>query len=67
MESHNGRMWDKLPSQRSRRSTAEAHDAVEVLRQNPDEVGPHRADDNKTPSEFARRYTEILNSQRLVS
>jgi putative transposase len=67
MESYNGRMRDELLNQHWWRSIAEAREAVDAYRQDFNEVRPHSALDNKTPSEFARRYTETLNSQRIAS
>lgn len=67
MESYNGRMRDELLNQHWWRSIAEAREAVDAYRQDFNEVRPHSALDNKTPSEFARRYAETLNSQRLAS
>ncbi len=67
MESYNGRMRDELLNQHWWRSIAEARDAVDAYRQDFNEIRPHSALDNDTPSEFARRYTETLNTQELVS
>jgi putative transposase len=66
MESYNGRMRDELLNQHWWRSVAEARDAVDAYRQDFNDVRPHSALDNRTPSEFARRYTETLNSQRIA-
>lgn len=67
MESYNGRMRDELLNQHWWRSIAEARDAVDAHRQDFNEVRPHSALDNRTPSEFARRHAATLNSQRLAS
>ncbi len=67
MESYNGRMRDELLNLHWWRSIAEARDALDAYRQDFNEVRPHSALDNQTPSQFARRYTEALNLQRLAS
>jgi putative transposase len=67
MESYNGRMRDELLNQHWWRSVAEARDAVDAYRKDFNEVRPHSALDNRTPSEFARRYAATLNPQRLAS
>lgn len=67
VESFNGRMRDELLNQHWWRSVAEARDAVDAYREDFNEVRPHSALDNKTPSEFARRYTELLTQPGLAS
>jgi putative transposase len=67
MESYNGRMRDELLNQHWWRSVAEARDAIDTYREDFNEVRPHSALDNKTPSEFARRYTELLTQPELAS
>jgi len=61
MESYKGRMRDELLNQHWWGSIAEARDAIDAYRQDFNQVRPHSALDNKTPSEFAQRYTETLN------
>jgi transposase InsO family protein len=48
-------------------SVAEARDAVQIFREDFNEVRPHSALDDQTPAEFARRYAATLNPQRLAS
>jgi putative transposase len=67
VESYNGRMRDELLNLHWWRSVAEARDAVQTFREDFNEVRPHSALDNQTPSEFARRYAATLNPQRLAS
>ncbi len=67
MESYNGRMRDELLNQHWWRSIAEARDAVDAHREAFNEVRPHSALDNRTPSEFARRHAATINSQRMAS
>lgn len=66
IESYNGRMRDELLNLHWWRTVAEARIAVESYREDFNEVRPHSALDNQTPSEFARRYA-TLNSRRLAS
>jgi putative transposase len=67
MESYNSRMRDELLNQHWWRNIAEAREAVDAYRKDFNEVRPHTALENRTPSEFARRYTELLNPQRIAS
>lgn len=67
MESYNGRMRDELLNQHWWRSIAEARGAIDAYREDFNQVRPHSALDNKTPSEFARRYTELLTQSGLAS
>lgn len=67
MESYNGRMRDELLNQHWWRSVAEARDAVDAYRTDFNEVRPHSALGNQTPSEFARRYAASLNPQSMAS
>jgi putative transposase len=67
MESFNGRMRDELLNQHWWREVAEAREAIDAHLLDYNEVRPHSALGNQTPSEFARRYTETLNTQRLAS
>ena len=67
MESYNGRMRDELLNQHWWRSVAEARDAVDAYRIDFNEVRPHSALGNQTPSEFARRYAASLNPQSMAS
>lgn len=67
VESYNGKMRDELLNLHWWRSVAEARQAVQVFREDFNEVRPHSSLDDQTPGEFARRYAATLNSQRLAS
>ena len=67
MESFNGRMRDELLNQHWWREVAEARDGIDTHLVGYNEVRPHSALGNQTPSEFARRYPATLNTQRLAS
>lgn len=67
MESYNGRMRDELLNLHWWRSISEARDAVDAYRADFNEVRPHSALGNQTPSEFARRYAATLNPQSMAS
>jgi len=49
------------------RTIAEAREAVSAYQEDINQVRPHSAPDNQTPSEFAQRYAATLNLQRLAS
>lgn len=67
IESYNGKMRDELLNLHWWRSLGEAREAVQVFREDFNEVRPHSALDDQTPAEFARRYAATLNPQRLAS
>jgi putative transposase len=67
MESFNGRMRDELLNIHWWRTIAEARAAVVAFNEDYNEVRPHGSLENRTPGEFARRYAEQFNSQRLAT
>jgi len=67
IESYNGRMRDELLNLHWWDTVAQAREGVTGYRVDYNEVRPHSALANKTPSEFARNYVATINPQRLAS
>src|SRR5262249_28726513 len=67
VESFNGRMRDELLNVHWWRDLGEAREAIEGFRQDFNDVRPHSALANRTPSEYARVHAAGTNPQRLAS